>query len=107
MKKIELIQTQCLIRGETMLLDYRKQLMGFIEEPPGGANIVEQRRIGRVHDALEKAKDSTVVVLEDADHETLCKILNEIKFVVYNKKILDMLESVLAAPESKLEKIAG
>jgi hypothetical protein len=101
MKRIELLKTKCEIQGETLELDYRKQLMGFLETPPGGANIVEQRRIGRVYDALEKADDD-MVLLEDADHETLCKILNDIKFVVYNKTMLDMLESVLAAPDGTL-----
>jgi hypothetical protein len=96
MKRLALLKTECKIQGQTLELDYRTQLMGFIEEPPGGATIVEQRKIGRVHDALEAAEDS--VLLEDADHETLCKILNEIKFKVYSKQILAMLESVLDAP---------
>jgi hypothetical protein len=102
MKRIELLKTECMIQGQTLELDYRTQLMGFIEEPPGGATIVEQRKIGRVHDALndalDKDGDESHVLLEDADHETLCKILNEIKFKVYSKEILAMLESVLDAP---------
>lgn len=106
MKRLELLQTQCNIQGQNMKLDYRLQLMGFIEEPPGGANIVEQRRIGRVHAALEGAEGKGAVLLEDADHDTLCKILNEIKFKVYNKKIVDMVESVLAAPDSQLEQVS-
>jgi hypothetical protein len=96
MKFIHLLKTECKIQGRTLELDYRTQLRGFIAEPPGGATIDEQRRIRRVDEALEKAEDS--VLLEDADHETLCKILNEIKFKVYSKEILAMLESVLDAP---------
>lgn len=104
MKRLELLITECTVQGQTMELDYRKQLMGYLETPPGGATIVEQHRIGRVYDALEKS-EGTVVLLEDADHETLCKILKEIKFAVYNKKIVDMVDSILDAPDSQLQQV--
>ena len=98
MRRIELLKTVCVIQGQTLPLDYRTQLLGFIEEPPGGATISQQRKIARVYDALETAED--YVCLEDADHDTLCTILREIKFKVFNREILAMLESVLEAPES-------
>jgi hypothetical protein len=100
MRRIELLQTECAIQGQTMALDYRVQLLGFIEEPPGGATILEQRKILRVYDALEQANGCDFVMLEDADHETLCNILREIKFKVFNREILAMVESVLEAPEA-------
>lgn len=101
MKRIELLVTKCTIQEQELDLDYRLHLMGLLETPPGGANIIEQRRICRVHDALIAAAGKEIVLLEDADHETLCGILKETKFKVYSKPILEMLESVLEAPNAE------
>ena len=103
MKKVILEVTTCELNGKEVALDYRTALIGLISNPVDGMKLDQMRNIERVYDKLIDATSPGSVVLEDAEHATLCGCLKTAQFRVFDKGILNMVESSLSAEDVSTE----
>lgn len=75
-------------------------IRAVIERPPNGANVSEVRARCRVLDALDKlAPDAERLILEDADHQTLARAVNNFQFGAATREILMIADDVIDAKE--------
>lgn len=75
-------------------------LQAVVSQPtPGqGINADEMRRRCRLLDALEKA-DTDALLLEDADHELLVRLINDFQFGTAHPKLLAVIDAVVQSKE--------
>lgn len=73
-----------------------KAVIGAVAGGPARQKVDEMRRRVRILDALEK-EPSTHILLEDADHEHLVKLVNEFDFGVAHPDLLKIVDDILEA----------
>lgn len=71
-----------------------------VAPPQRGVNVGDMRARCRVLDLLDKVPDGgAVLVLEDADHATLVRAVNEMQWAVANPSLLKIIDGILEAKE--------
>lgn len=65
-----------------------------------GADIAEVRKRIRILDALDKAKDSDVVTLEDADYDLLKGLYDRFRFAIAHRDLATICDDIWGAASS-------
>jgi len=75
------------------LLDYKDLLEIAMDVlPQGGFTPKDIRERNRLQDAFDKAKDKTIIDIEDADYEALVKIVNASRWTLRDKDLHTFLQ---------------
>lgn len=71
----------------------------------GGINLDAMRRRIRIIEALEKTPaDADQMLLEDADHATLCQLISGFEFSVARPELLQIIDDVIKAQAPEVAK---
>ena len=97
MKQIELK----VVPTEAGVLDYRKLILEISRTHPHGITIPEMEKAVRV---IARARDANgILLLEDADWETLKTYIQGYPFAYASKELLQFSKDISGAPEAELE----
>lgn len=87
-------------------MNYKEQILLALKTPidQQGANYEEMEQVLPLRKKIRECEDEEIV-LEDAEHETLCRYMRAAKFRFSLEVIHEMLKAIIEAPQSDLKAV--